>query len=252
MAKVRKFNGGGMKSNWEGSNQVSPGHPSQSYNPTKNPATKSHWSGNGGNGGKSGNGTTKTTTTGNGTKTTVKPDKPRFVPSLAYNVLLGVQKLADKHNLKKRTKFARDEGLFRDYHIANRYNKDPKSRTLDVMSKTGKDFLKEAGYGPFQDKRETGEGENKEHLKCPDGTAAPCPPQATSTPAVTPASTTPQSTWKLYPEGSDYITGQGYDTGGGVRKGPPPKRGPNPQVPPLLFSRGGGAAVKGTKFKGVK
>ena len=102
----------------------------------------------------------------------------------------------------------------------------------------------------FQDKRETGQG--KEHLKCPDGTAAPCPPQATSTPAVTPASTTPQSTWKLYPEGSDYITGQGYDTVGGVRKGPPPKRGPNPQVPPLLFSRGGGAAIRGTKFKGVK
>ena len=252
MAKVRKFNGGGMKSNWEGSNQVSPGHPSQSYNPTKNPATKSHWSGNGGNGN---GGKTKTVTTSSGGdnkpekyKSKVKVTGPVTAVLWAADTALGPYTTA--YNKKKRTKFARDEGLFRDYHIANRYNTDLKSRTLDVMSKRGKDFLKEAGYVPFQDKRETGEG--KEHLKCPDGTAAPCPPQATSTPAVTPASTTPQSTWKLYPEGSDYITGQCYDTGGGVRKGPPPKRGPNPQVPPLLFSRGGGAAVKGTKFKGVK
>ena len=183
-------------------------------------------------------------------KTTTKTDKPRFVPSIAYNVYKGVQKWADKHNLEKRTKFARDEGLYREYYIGNQYNKDPKARTLDVMSKTGKDYLKEAGYGPFQDKPDTGgDGSGQ---RCPDGTMPPCPPQATSTPAVTPASTTSTSTWKLYPEGSDYITGKGYDTGGGVRKGPPPKRGPNPQVPPVLFSRGGGCAIRGTKFKGVK
>jgi len=119
------------------------------------------------------------------------------------------------------------------------------------MSKTGKDYLKEAGYGPFQDKTPTGDGDG-DGQRCPDGTMPPCPPQATSTAAVTPASTTPKSTWQLYPEDSDYSTGKGYDTGGGVRKGPPPKRGPNPQVPPVLFSRGGGCAIRGTKFKGVK
>ena len=39
--------------------------------------------------------------------------------------------------------------------------------------------------------------------------------------------------------------------GGGVPYGPPPLRGPNPQVPPIKFSRGGGSAIRGTKFKGV-
>ena len=39
--------------------------------------------------------------------------------------------------------------------------------------------------------------------------------------------------------------------GGGVRYGPPPLRGPNPQVPPVKFARGGGAAIRGTKFTGT-
>ena len=38
----------------------------------------------------------------------------------------------------------------------------------------------------------------------------------------------------------------GENKGGGVRYGPPPLRGPNPQVPPVKFSRGGGAAIRGT------
>jgi hypothetical protein len=157
------------------------------------------------------------------------------------------------YNKKKRSEFARKEGLYRSYYIGNQFNKNPKLRTLDVMSDAGKDFLKTAGYGPFQDKTPTGDGDG-DGQRCPDGTMPPCPPQATSTPAATPApaSTTPKSTWQLYPENSDYLTGKGYDTGGGVRKGPPPKRGPNPQVPPVLFSRGGGCAIRGTKFKGVK
>ena len=40
--------------------------------------------------------------------------------------------------------------------------------------------------------------------------------------------------------------------GGGIPYGPPPLRGPNPQVPPVKFSRGGGAAIRGLKFTGVK
>ena len=202
--------------------------------------------------------TTKKTTTGGKNNTTPKTDKPRFVPSIAYHVWQGVKKWGDDYNQKKREKFARDEGLYREYAMSNQGLYNTKSHhgmkstgsTLDVMSKTGKDYLKDAGYGPFQGKPDTGGG--GEGQRCPDGTMPPCAPQAASTPAVTPASTTPKSTWQLYPEDSDYITGKGYDTGGGVRKGPPPKRGPNPQVPPLLFSRGGGAAVRGTKFKGVK
>ena len=214
--------------------------------------TKTHTSGNGNTT------TTKKTTTGGKNNTTPKTDKPRFVPSIAYHVWQGVKNWGDDYNQKKREKFARDEGLYREYAMSNQGLYNTKSHhgmkstgsTLDVMSKTGKDYLKDAGYGPFQGKPDTGGG--GEGQRCPDGTMPPCAPQAASTPAVTPASTTPKSTWQLYPEDSDYITGKGYDTGGGVRKGPPPKRGPNPQVPPLLFSRGGGAAVRGTKFKGVK
>jgi len=43
----------------------------------------------------------------------------------------------------------------------------------------------------------------------------------------------------------------GENKGGGVPYGPPPLRGPNPQVPPVKFSRGGGSALRGTKFKGI-
>ena len=245
MAKVRKFNGGGMKSNWEGSQQVSPGHPSQSYSPTKNPATKSHWSGNGGSG-TSGNGKkTKVTTD----KTTVKTDKARFVPSITYNVYQGAKKWSDAQNLEKRTKFARDEGLTRDWAKTHQGSKTP---TLDVMSTEGKDYLKEAGYGPFQDKSTGGGDGTGQQQLCADGSMPPCPPTATTAPAITPPATGTNTSWQLYPENSNYLTGQGYDEGGGVKFGPPPKKGPNPQVPPVKFSRGGGCAIRGTKFSGVK
>ena len=204
--------------------------------------TTTHTGGNG-NGG-----------TGKTPKTIKEPkdDNKGFVPLSIQAVNFVIDKTigpwAEKHNKEKREKFARDEGLYRDWAKSHQWNKT--EPTLDVMSDKGKDYLKDAGYGPFQDKKDTGgEGEGQ---RCADGTRPPCPPTAASTPEVTPASTTPTSTWQLYPKDSDYVTGKGYDTGGGVRKGPPPKRGPNPQVPPLLFSRGGGAAVRGTKFKGVK
>jgi len=219
-------------------------HTDTGYSHATKVNTTTHQGGNG-NGNKT---VTKTTNTTN------DKDGGKFVPFTLKAAKFVIDKTigpwADKHNEKKRTDYARKQGLYRDYYRANQHNKEPKSRTLDVMSDTGKDYLKEAGYGPFQDKKTTGGDGGGQ--RCPDGTMPPCPPAAASTPAVTPASTAPTSTWKLYPEDSDYITGEGYDTGGGVRTGPPPKRGPNPQVPPLLFSRGGGAAIRGTKFKGVK
>ena len=206
--------------------------------------TTTHTGGNG-NGG-----------TGKTPKTIKEPkdDKKGFVPLSIQAVNFVIDKTigpwAEKHNKEKREKFARKEGLYRDYYRGNQYNTDPKARTLDVMSKTGKDYLKEAGYGPFQDKKDTRAGDGGQQ-RCPDGTMPPCAPTTTAAP-VAPTTTSSAPSWQLYPEDSDYITGKGYETGGGVRKGPPPKRGPNPQVPPLLFSRGGGAAVRGIKFKGVK
>jgi len=194
-----------------------------------------------------GNVQTKTSTGGNGTKTPTKTDKPSFVPNIAYNVWKGIKTWGDKHNLKQRTKFAQDEGLTRDWAKTHQWSKTP---TLDVMSKPGKDYLKEAGYGPFQDKKPTGGGEGQQ--RCPDGSMPPCPPVATQAPAATGTTTSTNTGWQFYPTNSNYITGEGYDEGGGVKFGPPPKKGPNPQVPPVKFSRGGGCAVKGTKFSGVK
>jgi hypothetical protein len=65
----------------------------------------------------------------------------------------------------------------------------------------------------------------------------------------------------------NFFNFQAYNSGG-VSSGPPPKRGPNPQVPPVKMKkgkmnsmtcphrpdgiRGMGAAIKGSKFIGVK
>ena len=209
----------------------------------------------GGNGGKSGNGTKKkiTTTSGDGDqmatgkyKSNIKPTGLLTGAAWAVDQLIGPYTY--KINKAKRTKFAQDEGLTHDWARTHQWNKDP---TLNVMSDTGKDYLKEAGYGPFQDKKPTGGG--GEGQKCPDGSTPPCPPVATTSPAPTTTTTTPTNTgWQFYPTDSNYLTGEGYDEGGGVKFGPPPKKGPNPQVPPIKFSRGGGAAIRGTKFSGVK
>ena len=253
MAKVRKFNGGGMKSNYskaEGpaGGASAGGNYGGNVNPEQTYAGKAYkdqpyagGTGTSGNGKK-----TKVTTD----KTTVKTDKPKFVPSIAYNLYQGVKKWSDAQNLEKRTKFARDEGLTRDWAKTHQYSKTP---TLDVMSTEGKDYLKEAGYGPFQDKKDTGGNGDGQQL-CPDGSMPPCPPAATTAPTPTSTSTsTPTNTgWQFYPTNSNYLTGEGYDRGGGVRFGPPPTKGPNPQVPPVKFSRGGGCAIRGTKFSGVK
>ncbi len=77
--------------------------------------------------------------------------------------------------------------------------------------------------------------------KCPDGTFPPC---VTTPSAATVAKTTVAPAKKFF----DF---QAYNKGGGVPYGPPPKKGPNSQLPPVKLSRGGGLAIRGTKFKGV-
>ena len=98
--------------------------------------TKTHTSGNGNTT------TTKKTTTGGKNNTTPKTDKPRFVPSIAYHVWQGVKNWGDDYNQKKREKFARDEGLYRENAMSNQGLYNTKSHhgmkstgsTLDVMS----------------------------------------------------------------------------------------------------------------------
>jgi len=182
-------------------------------------------------------------------KTTTQGTKSTFIPSPIYHAWKGVKKWSDAQNLEKRTKFARDEGLTRDWAKTHQGSKTP---TLDVMSTEGKDYLKEAGYGPFQDKSTGGGDGTGQQQTCPDGSMPPCPPTATVAPTPTSTPTSTNTGWQFYPTNSNYLTGEGYDEGGGVKFGPPPKKGPNPQVPPVKFSRGGGCAIRGTKFSGVK
>ena len=222
-----------------------------------------------GNGSKSGTGNgqhlkTKTTFTSkkkatDDIKATAQGTKSTFIPSPIYHAWKGVKKWSDAQNLEKRTKFAQDEGLAQDWARTHQGLRQTKSHhglrgtgsTLDVMSDQGKDYLKEAGYGPFQDKSTGGGDGTGQQQTCPDGSMPPCPPTATVAPTAT--TTTPTNTgWQFYPTNSNYLTGEGYDRGGGVKFGPPPKKGPNPQVPPVKFSRGGGCAIRGTKFSGVK
>ncbi|MDA9949250.1 hypothetical protein N9C16_07690 [Paracoccaceae bacterium] len=84
-----------------------------------------------------------------------------------------------------------------------------------------------------------GAGEGAQ-AKCPDGSFPPCVKTPTVT-AVPKTSAAPKN----------FFDFQAYSKGGGVPYGPPPKKGPNSQVPPVKLSRGGGAAIRGTKFKGV-
>ena len=83
-----------------------------------------------------------------------------------------------------------------------------------------------------------GRGGGERPQLCPDGTMPPCKTK----PIIKPNQANK----------SNFLEGfKAYNKGGGVPYGPPPLRGPNPQVPPIKFSRGGGSAIRGTKFKGV-
>jgi len=107
--------------------------------------------------------------------------------------------------------------------IYKKYAKDRMDRKIDAF---GRPIRQGAGEGA--------------QAKCPDGTFPPC----IKTPPVTAVPKTSAAPKKFF----DF---QAYSKGGGVPYGPPPKKGPNSQVPPVKLSRGGGAAIRGTKFKGV-
>ena len=78
---------------------------------------------------------------------------------------------AQRKAYKDRQKYARKEGLYREYYIGNQYNPDPTKRTLKPNSPEGKAFIKEAKPAP---KPELGSGDNGGITRCPDGTLPPC------------------------------------------------------------------------------
>ena len=198
--------------------------------------------------GSGGNPTTKTTPK---TKTTTSDRKfytpPSQLPTIGpvtwgLNKVLGyaAPKVYDAKK-KSKEKFARKEGLYRDFYRME-------NKPLEVMDPKNKSFMKEAGYG----KTKVSITENKDGPKlCPDGTNPPC-----KVPTVTKKTVTEPLVKKkqIFDDFKSYRKGKMIkkNKGGGVPYGPPPLRGPNPQVPPVKFSRGGGSAIRGLKFTGVK
>jgi len=129
---------------------------------------------------------------------------------------------------------------------------------IDVMSKKGEDYLTKVGLinKPKTIKPTTTVGGEGGPIKrCPDGSMPPCKNKNIG--PIIPTK----------PENNFLKDFQAYNSGG-VSSGPPPRRGPNPQVPPIKMKsgkmnkmscphrpdgiRGMGAAIKGSKFIGVK
>jgi len=200
----------------------------------------------------------QTTRDGDGSKTKTPPktttpdDRPFYNPvniptigpaSWALDKVVNyIGPKAYDSNKKKRDKFATKEGLFRDHYKVT-------GTKFETMDPKNKGTLKEAGYGPFN-KDEEPKGDNGGPQLCPDGTNPPCKvPTVTKKTVTEPLVKKKQifDNFKAYKKGKMIKKNKG----GGVPYGPPPLRGPNPQVPPVKFSRGGGSALKGTKFKGV-
>jgi len=180
--------------------------------------------------------------------------------------------LAAKQAYKNRQKYARKEGLYREYYIGNQYKTDPSKRVLKPNSPEGKEFLKDAGYNTRNqpqggDGNQSGGGQRP----CPDGRNPPCV-GATSAEATKPA--TPSSD-KPYHMGFDFqkpmnpATHRALPTSnivypykkgglsGGKRYGPPPKKGPNPHGkcphrPDGIRGVGAVQPGRGVKFVGVK
>ena len=111
------------------------------------------------------------------------PDATKDVPyksNTMVNLLAGavvpggglLAEAAQRKAYKDRQKYARKEGLYREYYIGNQFNPDPTKRTLKPNSPEGKAFIKEAKPAP---KPELGGGDDRGPTPlCPDGTLPPC------------------------------------------------------------------------------
>ena len=130
--------------------------------------------------------TTTTNTGGNGGSPPKRkiggPGTTKDVPyksNTGLNLLAGafipggniLSELAQRKAYKDRQKYARKEGLYREYYIGNQYNPDPSKRTLKPNSPEGKAFIKEAK--PMK-KPESFEPDGTAVTRCPDGTLPPC------------------------------------------------------------------------------
>ena len=112
---------------------------------------------------------------GPGTTKDVPYKSNTMVNLLAGAVIPGGGILAEgaqRKAYKDRQKYARKEGLYREYYIGNQYKTDPSARVLKPNSPEGKAFIKEAKPAP---KPTLGGRDNGGGIpRCPDGTLPPC------------------------------------------------------------------------------
>ena len=132
----------------------------------------------GGGGRDSGGTKTKTTKRTIGGADTTK-DAP-YKSNTMVNLLAGaavpgggiLSEAAQRKAYKDRQKYARQEGLYREYYIGNQFKPNPADRVLKPNSPEGKAFIKEAKPAP---KPTLGGSDNGGGiLRCPDGTLPPC------------------------------------------------------------------------------
>ena len=162
------------------------------------------------------------------------------IPNFTFPSVTGltVQSLKSVENArrKKRAKGEffltrkKEMPITRDFYRSFNRPLDTKIGSIDEP------YMKEAGIIGF--KKPIREDKRSPIKRCPDGTLPPCK-KINNT----------KTNQQVKPQQNFFNLE--LNKGGGVPYGPPPKRGPNSQVPPVKLSRGGGAAIKGIKFKGV-
>ena len=114
------------------------------------------------------------------------PDTTKDVPyksNTMVNLLAGavvpggglLAEAAQRKAYKDRQKYARKEGLYREYYIGNQFNPDPTKRTLKPNSPEGKAFITEAKPAKIDQPQRDDGGPTL----CPDGTLPPCTKVAT-------------------------------------------------------------------------
>jgi hypothetical protein len=222
--KIRKLRGGGMDASKSDFNV-----PSTKFTPSP-----------GDTGGEGGNVSNNKTVRSGGSNTinTIK-NKVSGLQIKGPSIALSLAKQFVFDPITKANRLRRAKGnmligdkkmpITRDYYRTE-------NKPLDVMSKDGIQYQKDARL--ISDKIPlVVRGDSEAQQKCPDGTFPPCiTADKINTNVVKP---------------KNFFNFKAYNKGGGVPYGPPPKKGPNSQVPPVKLSRGGGAAIRGTKFKGV-
>lgn len=121
-----------------------------------------------------------------------------------------VGNFAAKQTYKGRQKFARKEGLYRDFYKTT-------GNTLQPNSPTGKNYLKDAGF-------------NKKTPTTPDRGGNNNIAQTTK--PVDPNLVKPKENF------FNFVAYKVGGLSGGISYGPAPKRGPNSQVPPVKLKKG--------------